>query len=188
MAKGHGKRDEKPYGIVVGRTVVGKDGKPFQQVLRMSWSLVDVDASRAAGKCRPDVWKKWCTKMKVYNTSKLGPKDTPPEMFEFVLIEDQKEPETGTPGKDEEPTQALVPVETDDSKSDVDDVEHVEGFKTPKGLKCPDYFFKTENLKRQSKKPELYVDEFAAPATKVLTQRLLLLILLLLRNLERRLT
>ena len=180
MSKGHGKKEEKPYGIVVGRTVQITGQKPFKQVQRMPWSYVDVDASRSAGKCREDIWKEWCKLIKSYHANKIKPKEVPPQMLEFVLIENQSDkpgvldvpplPEatdTHTPGV--ESAEEELPLQKEEEEEIQEDEKEDENKpKQVKDLKCPDYFFKTEHLKRQSKKPALFVEQaFATPQPKV---------------------
>lgn len=159
-ALGRGKKEAHPYGLIVGRIVKkkGKGNLPFKQVQRMSWKCIDVDASKLAGKCRPDEWKEWSKMMQVYNASKIGPKDTPPEMLEFVPIDQQE----ATVDSD---------VEIQGEHEGEDDL--IDSDKQPpatptqlKHLKCPDYFFKTDKVKRESKKPQTFVEEFASPKVR----------------------
>lgn len=132
----------------------------------MSWKLVDVDASKAAGKARPDEWAEWSKLISAYDVRKISPKDSPPEMLEFVPLDKQP-----VDNEEEDIPEEELEVKQDES----DDVVVEEKIKTEPSkpgksplstLKCPDYFCKPEKIKRQSNKPTKFTDEFGAPAVK----------------------
>lgn len=163
--KGHRKKEGHPYGIIVGR-IVKKKGKgqlPFKQIQRMSWKLVDIDASKLAGKCRPDEWTEWSQLMRVYDASKYSVKDTPPEMLEFVPLDSQVE---DVDESDEEDSESQPPLDDVEDKKPVKDLSAVKAVKQVNDLACPEYFFKTKDKKRESKKPTKFENEFGSPAFK----------------------
>eukprot|EP00808_Paulinella_micropora_P019195 g58837.t1 len=147
------KKESQRYGIVVGR-IVRQPNDPtalsFKQAQRMSWKKVDIDASKGAGKATPTEIKAWCNVLAIYDPKKLGPKEKPAEMLEFVSLDDQKLEviDKETEGEEE---QAVNKDGSGPSKSVIN-------------LKCPDYFIKTEKDKRESKPPAKY--EPTAPQAK----------------------
>eukprot|EP00808_Paulinella_micropora_P024393 g5092.t1 len=139
------KKESQRYGIVVGRIVKQPNDPtavPFKQAQRMSRKKVDIDASKGAGKATPTEIKAWCNVIAIYDPKKLGLKEKPAEMLEFVSLDDQKLEviDKETEGEEE---QAVNKDGSGPSKSVIN-------------LKCHDYFIKTEKDKRESKPPAKY--------------------------------